>query len=54
MSRFFYLKYIASVKNLVDIFRTYLHFSGLRTNSQCEIVNKCLLKGAKDAVFGLK
>ena len=54
MSRLFYLKYIASVKNLVDIFRTYLHFSGVRTNSECEIANKCLLKRAKDAVCGLK
>ena len=44
-----------SVKNLIYIFRTFLLFSDLKPNiSKCEIAGIILLKGAIEAVCGLK
>ena len=51
----FFLKDLASVKNLLDIFSYYSKYSGLKPNfSKCEIAGVGSLKGVEEAVCGIK
>ena len=51
----FFLKDLASVKKLLDIFAYYLKYSGLKPNfSKCEIAGIVALEGIKVAVCGIK
>ena len=46
---------LLSVKNLVNTFKVFSHFSGLKTNlNKCEIAGLGSLKGVLEAVCGLK
>ena len=50
----FFLKDLASIKNLLDIFSYYSKYSGLKSNfSKCEITGIRSLKGAEVAVCGI-
>ena len=51
----FFLKYLASVKKLLDIFFYYSKYSGLKPNfSKCGIVGIGSLKGVEVTVCGIK
>ena len=51
----FFLNDLLSVKNLIDTFKLFSLFSGLKTNfSKCEIAGLGSLKGVLEAVCGLK
>ena len=51
----FFLKDLASVKNLLDVFSHYLKYSGLQLIfSKCEITGIGSLKGVEVAVCGIK
>ena len=51
----FFLKNLASVKKLLDIFSDYLKHSGRKSNfSKCEIARIGFLKGKDVAVCGIK
>ena len=51
----FFLKDISSVKMLVETFKKFSCFSGLKSNiAKCEIAGLGPLKGVLDAVCGLK
>ena len=48
----FFLKNTESVKNLLEIFKHFSQFSGLKPNkSKCEIAGIGLLKGVKSGTF---
>ena len=51
----FFLKNAESIKNLLEIFRHFSQFSGLKPNkSKCEIAGIGALKGVKVALCGMK
>ena len=51
----FFLNDLLSVKNLIDTFKVFSLFSGLKANfSKCEIAGLGSLKGVLEAVCGLK
>ena len=51
----FFLNDLFSVKNLIDTFKVYSLFSGLKANfSKCEITGLVCLKGVLETVCGLK
>ena len=51
----FFLKNAESIKNLLEIFRHFSQFSGLKPNkSRCEIAGIGALKGVKVALCGMK
>ena len=51
----FFLKDISSVRILVDTFKVFSCFSGLKRNiNKCEIASLGTLKGAQDAACGLQ
>ena len=51
----FFLKDILSVKELINSFNQFYHFSGLKANiGKCEIAGIVSLKGVTEAVCGLK
>ena len=51
----FFLNDLLSVKNLIDTFKVYSLFSGLKVNfSKCKIAGLGSLKGVLEAVCGLK
>ena len=51
----FFLKNIESVINLLEIFKHFSQFSGLKQNkSKCEIVGIGVLKGVQEALCGMR
>ena len=51
----FFLKDVNSVKEMVNSFHIFSHFSGLRPNlSKCEIADIGVLKGVKVVVCGIQ
>ena len=51
----FFLRDITSVKELINSFNQFYHFSGLKYNiDKCEIASIGSLKGVTEAVYGLK
>ena len=51
----FFLRNIPSVKELINSFYQFYHFSGLKANfEKCEIAGIGSLKGVEEAVCGLK
>ena len=51
----FFLRDIPSVKELINSFNQFYHFSGLKANiEKCEIAGIGSLKGVKEEVCGLK
>ena len=51
----FFLKNTESVINLLEIFKHFSHFSGLRPDkSKCEIASIRVLKGVKVALCGMR
>ena len=51
----FFLKDVNSIKEMVNSFHIFSHFSGLRPNlSKCEIAGIRVLKGVKVAVCGIQ